>query len=223
MSEEIDNNNDQQTSGLLTNLNNYLAAGVHIGVKYRTKFLSRFIYKIRGDGLAIMNIQEIDSRIASAASLLADYNPEDIIVVGKKDASRKPLNVFARVVGCRVTSSRYYPGTLTNPSFRGYSEAKLVLSVDPWGDRNSIKDALDTNAVVISLANTNNTTQNIDLVVPCNNKGKKSLALIFYLLAREYCKAKNIEFDLKISDFIDKERDGERRQRQRSRSFAKRR
>lgn len=191
-------------SGLLTSLNNYLAAGIHIGVKYKTRFMSPFIYKVRSDGLAVMNIEEIDNRIRLASALLALYDPKDVLVVGRREAAKKPLNVFALLTGCRVISGRYFPGTLTNPSFPGYSEVKIVLTVDPWKDRNVISDALKTNVVVISLANTNNTTQNVDLLVPCNNKSKKSLALVFYLLAREYCRIRGLEFKASVNDFLEK-------------------
>ena len=71
-------------------------------------------------------------------------------------------------------------------------EIKILLVVDPWPDRNAINDAIKVGVPVVALCDTNNQSNNIDLVVPCNNKGKKSLGLFFYILAKEFMKNKSM-------------------------------
>ena len=84
-----------------------------------------------------------------------------------------------------------------------FIETKLILVVDPWPDKNIVKDAIKIGIPVIALCDTNNETNNLDLVVPCNNKGKKSLGLIFWILAREYLKSKNKDMKEKVDEFVE--------------------
>ncbi|MEM2121179.1 MAG: 30S ribosomal protein S2 [Candidatus Woesearchaeota archaeon] len=184
----------------------YLKSGIHIGTKFRTKYMSPFIYKIRPDGLSIMNLEEIDRRLKIAAKFLAQYNPEDIIVACRRENGWKAVNLFGKATGIRTFIGRYPPGTLTNPNLKTYTEAKLIFVVDPWPDKNIVDDAARVGIPVIALCDTNNQSNNVDFVVPCNNKGKKSLGLIFWVLAREYLKNRGIirkeeEFKYTLDDF----------------------
>lgn len=188
--------------------NVYLKAGIHIGTKFQTKYMERFIYKTRPDGLAVLNLQKIDERIKTAANMLSAYNPEDIIVVSRRENGWKAAKAFGKTIGCRVYSGRYPPGILTNPKLETFTEAKVLLATDAWPDRNPINDAIKIGVPVIALCDTNNQANNIDLVVPCNNKGKKSLGLMFYILSKEYLKGRGIiksdeEFKLTIEDFTE--------------------
>lgn len=164
----------------------YLKSGIHIGTKFRTKHMENFIYKTRPDGLSVLNIQQIDHRIKNAANLLAQYKPEDILIACRRENGWKSVKKFAEITGAKFFAGRYPPGVLTNPSLKNFIEAKIILVVDSWPDKNAIEDALKIGIPVIALCDTNNQANNIDLVVPCNNKGKKSLGLFFYLLAKLY-------------------------------------
>src|SRR3989344_6101963 len=184
----------------------YLKAGIHIGTKFKTKYMEQFIYITRPDGLSVLNLQKIDERIKIAANFLSKYAPEDILVVSRRESGWKPVRAFGKVTGAKVFPGRYPPGILTNPQLENYIEVKVLLVTDSWPDRNVIRDAIKAGIPVVVLCDTNNQSNNIDLVVPCNNKGKKSLGLFFWILTREYMKnrgliKKNDDFKYTIEDF----------------------
>ena len=186
----------------------YLKSGIHIGTKFRTRYMEQFIYKTRPDGLSVLNLQKINDRIEVAANMLAQYKPEDILIVSRRENGWKAVKMFGKLTGVRVFAGRYPPGILTNPNLEKFIETKIILVTDSWPDRNAINDALKIGIPVIALCDTNNQTNNIDLVVPCNNKGKKSLGLLFYILAKEYMKKRGLtksdkEFEAKIEDFTE--------------------
>ena len=186
----------------------YLKSGIHIGTKFKTKYMSQFIYKTRPDGLSVLNLQKIDERIRIVAHFLAMYEPKDILVVSRRENGWKAVKRFGKLIGCKFFAGRYPPGILTNATLVNYIEAKVILVTDAWPDRNTIADALKIGIPVVALCDTNNQSNNLDLVIPCNNKGKKSLGLFFYILAREYLKNKGIlkeneELSVPVEDFTE--------------------
>lgn len=193
---------------LLVAQDQYLKAGIHIGTKFRTKYMERFIYKTRPDGLSVLNLQKIDERIKIAVNLLAKYEPKDVLIVSRRENGWKALKAMSKLTGFKVFAGRYLPGILTNPALDNYTEAKILVATDAWPDRNAISDAVRVGIPVVALCDTNNQANNIDLVIPCNNKGKKSLGLLFWILTREYLKARGIikkdsEFKNKLEDFTE--------------------
>jgi small subunit ribosomal protein S2 len=193
---------------LLVSSDIYLKSGIHIGTKFKTRYMERFIYKTRPDGLSVLNLQRIDERIRVAVQFLARFAPEDILIISRRENGWKPLRKLNEVTGINVVAGRYPPGMLTNPALEIYRESKVVMVTDAWPDRNAILDANQVGVPVVALCDTNNQSNNIDLVIPCNNKGRKSLGLLFYIIAREYLKAtgkisKDSEFTATPEDFTD--------------------
>ncbi|MFC1686862.1 30S ribosomal protein S2 [Nanoarchaeota archaeon] len=193
---------------LLVDSNEYLKSGIHIGTKFKTKYMSNFIYKTRPDGLSVLNLKKIDERIKLAANLLAQYEPEDILIAGRRESGWKALKKMGELTGIKTLTSRYPPGVLTNPNLDIFIEPKIMLVCDPWPDKNAVDDAIRIGIPVIGLCDTNNQSNNLDLVVPCNNKGKKAIGLMFYLLATEFLRKKgklkaNEKIQATIEDFTE--------------------
>ena len=193
---------------LLVPIDQYLKAGIHIGTKFRTKYMDNFIYKTRPDGLYVLNLQKIDERIATAAKFLARYEPEEILVACRRENGWKPARLLNKVTGIKVFPGRYPPGILTNTNLESFMEVKVLLVVDAWPDRNAINDAIKAGVPVVALCDTNNQTNNIDLVIPCNNKGKKALGLLFHILATQYLRERGMlprdkELDESVDDFTE--------------------
>ena len=182
-------------------LDTYLKSGLHIGTKSRTKYMEQFIYKIRPDGLSVLNIKTTNERIDMAAKFLSRFAPEDILVVCKRENGWNAVKMFSKMTGIRSYAGRYHPGILTNAQLEDFTEIKVLLAVDPWPDKDAIRDAVHVGAIVVSLCDTNNESNFIDFVVPCNNKGKKSLGLVFWILAREYMKSREMIKDEKEMEF----------------------
>ena len=189
---------------MLVSKTDYLTAGVHIGMKSCTPQMRKFVYKIRDDGLAVFNLQKVDERIKIAADFLSRF--KNIMVVSRKENAEKAVKKFAEEIGAKAVTGRFSPGTLTNPSYKGFYEPDVVLVVDILIDTQVILEAKKRRIPIVALCDTLNTPNDIDLIIPVNNNGKKSLALVFWILAREILKnreeiKKNEDFKLKLSDF----------------------
>lgn len=166
-------------------MEDYLAAGAHIGTQQKTKDMMKFIYRVRTDGLYVLDIKHTDERIRAAAKLLARYDPSKILIISARQYGQYPARVFAKKIGAQAKVGRFIPGTLTNPAYERYMEPDVVVITDPAGDAQAVTEASSAGIPVIGLCDTNNTTSNVDFVIPTNNKGRKSLAIVYWLLARQ--------------------------------------
>jgi small subunit ribosomal protein S2 len=198
-----------ETESLLVPNEEYLKSGIHIGTKFKTKYMSNFIYKTRGDGLSVLNVQQIDQRIRTMTSFMSQYAPSEVMIVARRENGWKAVKLLGELTGIKVFTGRYPPGILTNIQLKKFMEIKLIVVTDPWPDRNAVEDAMRMGIPVIALCDTNNQANNIDLVIPCNNKGKKSLGLLFWLVARGYMENRGLiqkgGFSHTIEDFAAEE------------------
>jgi small subunit ribosomal protein S2 len=182
----------------------YLASGIHMGMKLKTEDMKEFIYKVRPDGLAVLNLRKIDERIRIASRFLA--RAKNIVVASKKSPVQKGVKKFAELIKAQAFVGRFLPGTLTNPSFEKYMEADVVFILDPMIDKQALEEAVKARVPVVAVCNSFNETRNVDLIIPANNKGKRALATLLWLLAREILKERgeiksDKDFKVKVEDF----------------------
>ncbi|MGZ4901555.1 MAG: 30S ribosomal protein S2 [Halobacteriota archaeon] len=182
-------------------IDEYLAAGVHIGTQQKTEDMKRFVYRVRADGLYVLDVKATDERIKIAAKFLSKFDPTRILVVSARQYGQFPATMFAKVIGAKSLVGRFIPGTLTNPEYRDFTEPDVVVVTDPIGDAQAVKEAVDVGVPVIAMCDTNNMTMHIDFVIPTNNKGRRALALIYWLLAKEIAKLRERPFEYTANDF----------------------
>jgi small subunit ribosomal protein S2 len=163
--------------------------------------MMKFVYRVRTDGLYVLDIQATDERIRLAAAFLSKYDPKRILVVSARQYGQFPAKMFAKAIGARSMVGRFIPGILTNPKIENFYEPDVVIVTDPTGDAQVIKETVNIGVPVVALCDTNNMTSNVDLVIPTNNKGRKALSLVYWLLAREISKANDSMFTYELEDF----------------------
>jgi len=173
---------------LLVPQEKYLGAGVHIGTRNKSGDMLQYIYKVREDGLHVLDLKKMDGKIRAAVALLSNFPEKDVFVISNKDNARKPILELCKATGFTPLVGRFTPGRFTNPAREDFIEPKVVFVVDPAADRQSVKEAFEINVPVVALCDTNNQGRYIDVIVPTNNKGRKAIALMLWLFAREVLK-----------------------------------
>jgi small subunit ribosomal protein S2 len=186
---------------LLIPVEDYLGAGVHIGTQQKTEDMERFIHRVRDDGLYVLDVSQTDKRIRTAADFLANYSPEQVLVTSSRQYGRFPAEKFAEAIGARARTGRFIPGTLTNPDYDGYIEPDVVVVTDPIGDSQAVKEAITVGIPVIAMCDSNNQLSNVDLVIPTNNKGRRALSVVYWLLANETLDRRGAEPAYALEDF----------------------
>jgi small subunit ribosomal protein S2 len=152
--------------------------------------MKKFLDTLRQDssGLHLIDVHETDSRIRVVAKFLSRFDPDRILVVSARQYGQRPARKFADNIGAMRIVGRFIPGTLTNPRLRTYIEPEVILVTDPAADAQALSEAVSTGLPVVGICDANNMLRNVDLVLPANNKGRRSLALVYWLLAREILK-----------------------------------
>jgi small subunit ribosomal protein S2 len=183
-----------------------LSAGIHIGTRTKTKDMEQFIYRVRPDGLFVLDIKKTDERIRIAAKFLARFEPSRIAAAATRLYAHEPVRKFCEVTGATSIIGRFLPGLLSNPTYPNRIEPNVLIVSDPKADFQAVKEASSVGVPVVALCSTDNEFSGVDLVIPTNNKGRRALAVIFWLLARQTLREKgelppDKDLPLAIEDF----------------------
>jgi small subunit ribosomal protein S2 len=206
MSEKENEEVEIPSEGLLLPQDTLLSAGIHIGTRMKTKDVGPFIYRIRPDGLFVLDIQRTDERIRIAAKFLARFEPHKIAAVAARLYARTPVERFCEVTGATPVISRFVPGLLSNPLYPNRIEPGVVIVSDPRADGQAVREASTVGIPVVALCSTDNEFRDLDMVIPTNNKGRRALAVIYWLLARQILREREElspdgDMGLSIDDF----------------------
>ena len=193
-------------SELLIPLDKYLAAGLHIGTQQKTKDMEKYIYRVRADGLHVLDVKSSNDKIIVAAKLLSKYDPDDILVVSTRQYGQAPVRKFGELTGTKTIPGRFIPGTLTNPNYSKFIEPKVLVVTDPRSDSQAVIEARQNGIPVVALCDTENLLSNVDIAIPVNNKGRKAIALVYWLLARQILRERGDipedgDLDIEATDF----------------------
>ncbi len=185
---EIESEKEQETpsvEGLLLSRDTLLSAGIHIGTRMKTRDMEPFIYRIRPDGLFVLDVQKTDERIRVAAKFLARFEPAKVAVTTSRLYAHEPVSKFCELTGATPIIGRFIPGLLSNPLYVNRIDPEVIVVSDPRADAQAIKEASKVGIPIVALCSTDNEFAGVDLVIPTNNKGRRALAVIFWLLARQ--------------------------------------
>ena len=162
-----------------------LSTGIRVGTEVKTKFMIPYIIQSNPDGLYLFDLDITLSRIETAARFIKKFDIKRVIVYSGRTYATTPIEKFCELTGAKKMLGRFMPGTLTNPTLPYYSEPKLIIISDPQVDAQAVTEATNAGIPIIGIANTDNVTSKLDLIIPANNRGRKSLATIYWLLAKE--------------------------------------
>jgi len=177
-----------------------LSTGIRVGTEVKTKFMIPYIIQANPEGLYLFDLDITLNRIQTAARFIKKFDIEKVIVYSGRVYATTPIEKFCELTGAKKMLGRFMPGTLTNPSLPYYSEPLLIIISDPQVDAQAVTEATNAGIPVIGIANTDNVTSELDLVIPANNRGRKALATVYWLLAREILQdSKTMKYE--IEDF----------------------
>jgi len=162
-----------------------LSAGIHIGTRMKTRDMEPFIYRVRPDGLFVLDVQKTDERIRVASKFLARFEPAKVAVAASRLYAHDPVKKFCELTGATPIIGRFIPGLLSNPLYVNRIDPEVIVVSDPRADAQAVKEASKVGIPIVALCSTDNEFAGVDLIIPTNNKGRRALAVIFWLLARQ--------------------------------------
>jgi small subunit ribosomal protein S2 len=203
-------------------IDTFLSAGIHIGTRIKTRDMEPFIYRVRPDGLFVLDIQKIDERIRMAAKFITKFEPSKVVVVSSRLYGKTPVQKFSEITHSIPIIRRFLPGLFSNPVHSYHLDANIVVVTDPKADHQAVKEAALVGIPVIALCDTEDDFTNIDLVIPINNKGRRALATVYWLLARQVLRERGEipmdgdlstpieDFEIKLAEVISEENSEDR-------------